>query len=108
MEHDDFLQRIPVAQQAKCRQGTVDLWFHMYSYIEKNGYADTADDEDFVRYVRQHKSLTTSSIAANLRKMADCGLIVGHRLRLLPGNRNQFDIFPLMGDTLPSHFIRYT
>lgn len=108
MNLDAFIQLVPADQQAKCRQDTLELWCHMYAYIEQTGYADTADDEDFVRHVHQHKSLATSSIASNLRKMANCGLIVGHKMRLVPGNRNQFDIFPLLGDTLPSHLIRYT
>lgn len=108
MELDAFLQLVPAEQQAKCRQDTLELWLHMYTYIGNCGYADTADDDDFVRHVHQHKSLATASIASHLRKMADCGLIVGHKMRLVPGNRNQFDIFPFMGDTLPSHLIRYT
>jgi hypothetical protein len=67
--------RPPLSQHAKLRQQTVEAWHHMYSYVEKHGYADTADDEEFVSYVHERKSLNPASIAAHLRKMADQGLI---------------------------------
>jgi hypothetical protein len=39
---------------------TIDLWCHIYTYIEQNGSADTADDEQFLAYVRQQPSPDTS------------------------------------------------
>jgi hypothetical protein len=110
MNVTDFLKLVPVAQQAKSLQSTLDLWCHIYTFIEQNGSADTADDEQFLDHVRQQKSLTASAIAGHLRKMASLGLIEAHKLILGKGKRNSFPfgMMPMMGEALPTHIMRYT
>jgi hypothetical protein len=99
---------VPAVQQAKCQQATLDMWCHIYTYIEQKGSADTVDDE-FLSHVHKLKYLSDAAVGTHLRKMASCGLIEGHVLRVAPGQRNSCNIFPtVMGGMLPSQFIRYT
>jgi hypothetical protein len=108
MQIDEFLKLVPAQQKAKSQQATLDLWCHIYTYIEQNGSADTVDD-NFLSHVHKLKDLSTAAIGTHLRKMAGHGIITGHVMRVAPGQRNSCSILPpIMGGMLPSQFIRYT
>jgi hypothetical protein len=108
MQIDDFLKLVPAQQKAKSQQATLDMWCHIYTYIEQKGSADTVDD-NFLSHVHKLKYLSTAAIGTHLRKMASNGLIEGHVMRVAPGQRNSCNILPpIMGGMLPSQFIRYT
>jgi len=104
MQPDNFVKLVP----AKCQQATLDLWCHIYTYIEQNGSADTVDS-DFLSHVHKVKYMSDATVGTHLRNMAKSGLIEGHKMRVQAGQRNSFNIFPsIMGGMLPSHFVRYT
>lgn len=108
MQLDEFLKLVPASQQAKCQLTTLDMWCHIYTYIEQNGSADTLDD-DFLSHVHKLKYMSDAAVGSHLRKMARNGLLKAHVMRVAPGQRNSCNILPpIMGGMLPSQFIRYT
>jgi hypothetical protein len=108
MELEDFLKIVPHDQQAKIRESTLRLWCHIYSYIEKQGFADTADDREFTDYVKVCKEISAPAIMAHLRRMANCGLLTGHPLAITGGRHE--GIFGAFFNAGPdaTRMLRYT
>jgi hypothetical protein len=53
--------------------------------------------------------MSDAAVGTHLRNMARNGIIEAHKMKVQPGQRNSFNIFPsVMSGMLPSHFIRYT
>src|ERR1039458_1542996 len=107
MHSGHFLVIVPHHQQARMRRSTLELWCHIYAYIELQGFADTVDDLEFKECIEgyKQKDVPNSTVMAHLRRMAECGLLTGHHLRV----RGRVDLLgAMMGSRSPTHMVRYT
>ena len=67
-----FLEFIALqsVQSESVKESTLKMWHHIYIWVEKHGYADTADTPDFVRHVQEWRKVSLSTISAHLANMA--------------------------------------
>ena len=110
LEYTDFIY---IAQDASVSEPTLRLWHHIYLWVEKHGYADTADTPEFVEYVCLFRNLTIGTINTHLRRMWENGLLSRNVLRRkLPPDILDVHLSPfalLLGaGGLPSSFVRYS
>ena len=60
---------------------TADLWFHILAWVQKQGYADTADTPEFIDYVRAFRRIEVATIGRHLSRMAEAGFLDEHSLK---------------------------
>ena len=100
-------------QSASVNEQTLKMWHHIYVWVEKHGYADTADSPEFVRYVQDWRNIKCSTIAAHLGKMAEAGLLTRHKLKRKLSNDVREELLnPVLGifsgTGLPTALVRYS
>lgn len=111
----EFVQRLD-AGPLRVSDATADLWYHLLSWVDTHGYADTADSPDFVKYVQDFRTVGVPTINKHLSRMAAAKFLQGHRLarRLSPESREDMSspvhniIFGTGLASLPTSFKRYT
>ena len=112
MNYSEFLQQHSKSSQ-NVSEPTLRLWHHIYEWVLKSEYADTADSPDFVKYVQSFRNVSVQTISSHLRKMSQSGLLSRHVLRRkLPAELKEEFFNPVInmffgGDDLPSTFVRY-
>ncbi len=104
---------LPSVQSESVKEPTLKMWHHIYIWVEKHGYADTADTPDFVRHVQEWRKVSLSTISAHLANMAKAGLLKRHILkRKLSSEAREELLNPVLGmfsgTSLPTTLVRYT
>lgn len=112
MTYAEFLDLVN-CQNVNAAESTIRLWHHVYLWVVQHEYADTADSPEFVKYVREFRSLSVPTIGKHLRSMSNAGLLARHTLRRRLSHEAKDELLnPITnmffgGSTLPSSFARY-
>jgi hypothetical protein len=112
MNYADFLE-LPGNKNSLASENTLRLWHHLYLWVLRHEYADTADSPEFINYVVEFRKLSVATIGKHLRSMSTAGLLKQHTLRRrLSGEAKEELLNPITnmffgGSTLPSSFSRY-
>lgn len=102
---DEILNRLTEDTRAGLTARSVKIWAFIYSYIERNQYADSLD-EDFVSEVREQFGISPAAISSHLRRMSKKKLLLKWVGTVRPGQiKHSLIIF---NDSLPTRFVRYT
>lgn len=104
---------LPSAQNANVKEPTLKMWHHIYCWVEKHGYADTADSPNFVNYVQEMRKVSPSTIGTYLSNMAKAGLLKRNTLKRKLSNEAREELLsPVLGmfagTSLPTTLVRYT
>ena len=108
----DFIA-LPSIQGVSVKEPTLKMWHHIFMWVEKYGYADTADSPEFIGYVQGWRKVSPATIGSHLAKMAGAGLLKRHVLRRkLPAEAKDELLNPILGmfagTSLPTMLVRYT
>jgi len=108
----DFVA-LPSLQGVSVKEPTLKMWHHIFMWVEKYGYADTADSPEFVGYVQGWRKVSPATIGSHLAKMAAAGLLKRHVLRRKLSSEAKDELLnPILGmfagTSLPTTLVRYT
>lgn len=108
----DFIA-LPSIQSVSVKEPTLKMWHHIFMWVEKHGYADTADSPEFIGYVQGWRKVSPATIGSHLAKMAAAGLLKRHVLRRKLSSEAKEDLLnPILGmfagTSLPTTLVRYT
>lgn len=112
MDFPAFLKLVESTAPAKDRsEATLRLWHHIFYYVLRNDYADTADSPEFVKYVQDFRAISVSTINSHLRKMSEAKLLKAcHMRRKLDQGTKELILNPMAFwayTDLPTGFKRY-
>ncbi len=113
MNYQEFVKLLENSG-ANATESTIRLWHQIYSWVLNNGYADTADSPDFVKYIQNFRKIGIPTIGKHLRLMSEAKLLSKHTMRRkLPQELKDDLLNPILntfmgGINLPSSFVRYS
>jgi hypothetical protein len=79
MKLSDFVAHLPDTAKKGAREDTLQIWFCIYSHISTHGQADRYDESLQSAISSAVRYISDSNLQRQLKRMADLGLIAGHR-----------------------------